>query len=148
MDMFDPQLMKITEAQDCIRLIDEMANDKSAFVNNRAIILDAWRDGCMYGLANVSMISIESPLYGLTVKGASTWDLLPCVCIAPKEGHAGIMWVHKRARLRGLGRAFVDQLQITNVVCPFEHSIPFWRACGVFVPEEDQPDAKDGSNDH
>jgi hypothetical protein len=129
-----PEVVRITSSHDMFRLLDEMANDRSSFINSRDLIADAWRDGFLYGVVSRDVIPCSHPLFPLLVSNTSHWDLFPCLCVSAGEGSAGIMWVHTRARRRGLGRALVSALFITTVPCPLPGSFEFWAACGVTMP--------------
>jgi hypothetical protein len=118
--------------------MDELVDDRSDFYGNRAMLLKAWKNGCLHGLAVQETDEMfespqrrDEPLF-CTEKG--TMYLLPCLCMTGEGADtstAEILWTHTRARRRGLGTAMVQKLGIKKVYNPLEGSAPFWKACGL-----------------
>ena len=119
-------------------LIDELVDDRSGFFNNRAWLLEAWKNGCLHGLAveetDEMFKSPERQDEPLFCEERDTMYLLPCLCMTSEgadRSTAEIIWTHKRARRRGLGTALVQKLGIKKVWKPVKGSAPFWKACGL-----------------
>jgi len=112
-------------------LLDELCNDNSGFLHNRSAILEAYKEGKLYGLrvnetdkmyergAGMDKIFCENSLY-----------LLPCFCIK-KNNKAIIIWTHTRARKMGFAKKLVELLHIKYAYKPLPDSIGFWKKCNV-----------------
>jgi len=123
------------DASDFWCLIEELIDDKSGFLHNRRTILEAYKDGNLYGLR---VIETES----MYERGASTdpiyctnsFYLLPCFCVCVKEENKAIMiWTHSRARKMGFGKKLVETLQIKYAHDVLPESIGFWKKCNVTI---------------
>tara|TARA_B100000003_G_scaffold203179_1_gene213378 strand:- start:21369 stop:21779 length:411 start_codon:yes stop_codon:yes gene_type:complete len=112
-------------------LYDELLDDKSGFLNNRTCILDAYKNGNLYGLR-------VNETYKMFEKGESQNDifckgslyLLPCFCIK-ENNKAVIIWTHTRARKKGFAKCLVKLLDIKYAYNPLPDSIDFWKKCNV-----------------
>ena len=112
-------------------LFDELCNDNSEFLNNRSTMVEAYKNGRLYGLR----VNETEQMYK---RGAimdilfcdNTFYLLPCFCI--KENNtAVIIWTHTRARHMGFAKKLVELLQIEYAYNPLPDSIEFWKKCNV-----------------
>jgi len=141
-----PQLVSDLDAHDFWTLMDELVDDKSGFYHNRATLLDALKDGCLYGLCfsetdymydNLRTIR-EFPPPFLCHGDECRQYLLPCFCMVDIKGgkKAKVIWTHTRARRRGFGTALVKNLGIEEVNKPVDGSQPFWEACGLWMQGE------------
>jgi len=144
-------LCKVQESSDFWCLFDELVQDVSGFVHNRETLLDAYRDGRMFSLRvdethdMYRMGSRDHPLFArehFYGHGNLSWYMLPCFCIIDPADPAcpEIVWVHSRARLRGLARTLVDELNITKAYI-LDDSLPFWTAVG-FAPRPPELDRR------
>ena len=124
--MANLRLEKITNSDDFWALYEELIDDNSGFLHNRATLLDAFKTGKLFGLSSNTL--------GIPYCTNSK-DLLPCLCA--REGNkAIIIWTHTRARKRGYARRLVELLDITCAFRPQGDSLDFWAKCGVtdFAP--------------
>ena len=133
------QVVSGLTAGDFWALIDELKDDRSGFLYNRAILLDAWKNGCLHGLAveetDDMFKSPERRGEPLFCKNSDTMYLLPCLLMTGEDAELStveIIWTHKRARRKGLGTELVQKLGIKKVYNPLEGSAPFWKACGLY----------------
>lgn len=119
------KVKQITESSEFWSLFDELQDDKSGFLHNRTLLLDAFRNGHLYGLEVDGRQSQNSPLY---CRGS--FYLIPCLCI--KYGRTvDILWTHSRARGNGFAKKLVRELSITKVRHPLEESLGFWKKVGI-----------------
>jgi predicted DNA-binding protein YlxM (UPF0122 family) len=125
------KVKQITESSEFWSLFDELQDDKSGFIHNRTLLLDAFRNGHLYGLEveetqeMFNRRSRNSPLY---CRGS--FYLIPCLCI--KYGRTvDILWTHRRARGNGFAKKLVRELSITSVRHPLEESVGFWKKLGI-----------------
>jgi len=138
------RLVRELDGADFWMLYDELLDDGSGFRHNREVLLDAWKDGRMCGLAVDETDTMDrapellhEPLFARDKDGYSntmaTRYLLPCFCVTGQADatSAVIIWTHTRARRRGLGSALVQRLGITRADNPLEASAQFWTACGL-----------------
>ena len=112
-------------------LFDELCEDKSGFFHNRGTILEAYKEGNLYGLR----VTETDKMYE---RGARediifcerSWYLLPCFCIK-ESNKAIIIWTHTRARNLGFARKLVELLQIEFAWNPLQESVEFWKKCNI-----------------
>jgi hypothetical protein len=115
-------------------LFDELCDDNSGFVHNRNIILEAYKDGNLYGLRvceTDQMYERGARIDNIFCK--NSWYLLPCFCIK-ENNKAIIIWTHTRARNMGFAKKLVTLLQIEYACNPLPNSIGFWNKCNI-TPE-------------
>lgn len=125
------KVRQISESNDFWYLFDELTNDKSKFLCNRETILDAFKNGAMYGLEieeTDSMFKREAR--GDAIFCKDSWYLLPCFCIK-YDSSVLIIWTHTRARKRGFARKLIKELKITEIENPLPESIGFWEKLGL-----------------
>lgn len=127
----DIKVYKVVDSSDFWALFFELADDNSGFIHNRNMILDAYKNGNMFGLRVIETDEMfESGERSNPIFCKDTHYTLPCFCIK-NESTAIIIWVHTRARNHGFGRKLVEQLGITKADHPLPESIPFWKKCGI-----------------
>ena len=109
--------LKLTQigANDFWNLFDELCDDNSRFLFNRATILEAYKNGNLYGLtvdetddmhkrnAGADLIFCQSMFRNLY--------LLPCFCVK-EDNKAIIIWTHTRARNMGFATKLIKLLGI------------------------------------
>ena len=134
-DWGDINIIPIIYSGDFWDLFDELSNDHSKFMHNRGTILDAYKDGTLYGLRVNETLqmynrgSSQDSIFCSSGRGYS-FHLLPCFCIKEND-KAIIIWTHTRARKMGFGRKMVQLLQIKYAEYPLPESIGFWEKCNV-----------------
>ena len=106
--------LKLTQidSDDFWRLIDELCDDHSVFLHNKKTILEAYKEGNLYGLR----IDETEEMYE---RGArmdevfckDSFYLLPCFCVKEKDT-AILLWTHRRARNRGFAKKMVELLDL------------------------------------
>lgn len=118
-------------------LYDEILDDRSGFFFNRSTILEAYKNGNLYGLqvletnemyergARMDKIFCENFLN-------KSWYLLPCFCVK-ENNEAVIIWTHTRARNKGFAKKLVELLHIEYAWNPLPESIGFWKKCNVKI---------------
>lgn len=129
-------LIKIEKSSDFWSLYDELCDDQSVFLCNRDFILDAFKDGRLFGLKlkeNDKLLKknlFKEGIFCNSFLSDCTLFLLPCFCIA-NNNKADIIWTHTRARRLGFGKKMVKELNIQTISNPLPESIKFWRSCGI-----------------
>jgi len=133
------ELHQIESVENFWALYDELIDDDSGFQYNRATLLEAFKNGNLWGLTIKETDSMfkrhaaEDPIF---VKNniAHTLYLLPCLCVLNSEGDKIlIIWTHSRARRHGYAKILVEYLSIHTLLIPdrpLPESLPFWKACG------------------
>ncbi len=130
-------LHPVTGSDEFWILIDELIGDQSSFWHNRTCILNAFRDGRLYGL-NIHETDLMyergvrgDPVFARAYHGEPSFYLLPCFCVvsATDDKTCDMIWVHTRARRKGLGRKLVRELGIRVAREPVPEAKPFWDAC-------------------
>jgi hypothetical protein len=135
-DLGIPRLSKIERGEDFWRLMDELADDKSGFVHNKTILVDAFRQGKLFGLrVEETDAMFKRQAWKDTVFCKGSYYLLPCLCI--RHGVRGsyiatIIWTHSRARRKGFARTLVKLLKIKEADTPLPESTDFWDAMGIY----------------
>lgn len=133
-----PLLHPIVRGYDFWALFDMMTEEGSGFVNNRALLVQAYREGTLYGLKvaeTEEMFSRQArrdPLF-VPLRHNATWYMLPCLCWCTGKSSnrtAVILWVHNSVRRHGIGSTLVRLLRVVEVDTPLEESMPFWEAIG------------------
>ena len=128
-------LQKIVDSDDFWLLYDELIDDKSNFIYNRAFILSAFKHGHMYGMrVNETQEMFYNQTRNDTIFCSQSLSnyLLPCFCIK-NDDNAIIIWTHSRARNRGIARKLVQLLNIKNAFNPLPSSIGFWQKCNIVL---------------
>jgi hypothetical protein len=136
-DYGEIRVKQISESNDFWCLFDELINDKSNFIYNRDVILDAYKDGNLYGLEieeTDSMFQRGAREDSLFCKDSMyllhSMYLLPCFCIKD-ESTVHILWTHTRARKKGFAKQLIRELKILNIRNPLPESIGFWQKLGL-----------------
>jgi hypothetical protein len=130
-DWGEIRLNKIDSGDDFWCLFDEMCDDRSEFLYNRKMFLQAYKDGNLYGLR----VDETDEMYKRRARMdkifcEESWYLLPCFCIVDGR-KAIIIWTHTRARKLGFGKKLVELLHIEFAWHPLSDSIGFWEKCNV-----------------
>jgi hypothetical protein len=115
-------IIKLSSIDDFANLYDELVTDNSTFVYNIDFMYDSFKNGNMYTL----MCKEQNIICNKNNK-----LLLPCLCIINKDNVCEILWVHTRARLKGLGKYLVTELNIQYARTPIGNSAGFWDKCEV-----------------
>ena len=124
-------LNQITISDEFWCLFDELCGDNSGFCHNRSSILQAYKDGNLYGLTvNETDKMFERRARRDSIFCDNSWYLLPCFCIK-ENTDAIIIWTHTRARKMGFARKLVDLLHIERAQNPLPESVGFWEKCNV-----------------
>jgi hypothetical protein len=124
-------LKQIVNGRDFWCLMDELYNDKSCFTHNKNTILEAYKDGNLFGLT----VNETDKMYK---RGAATDDifclnsfyLLPIFCVK-EDNKAIIIWTHTRARKNGFAKKLVHLLNIKYAFNPLPNSLIFWEKCNI-----------------
>lgn len=112
-------------------LFDELYDDDSGFCNNRNNILEAYKNGNLYGLRVIEtdkMYERGARIDNIFCK--NSWYLLPCFCVK-ENNKAIIIWTHTRARKMGFAKKLIELLRIDHAYNPLSDSIDFWKKCNV-----------------
>ena len=125
------KLEQIVSGNDFWFLFFELCNDNSGFFHNKSTIVEAFKDGNLYGLT----VCESQSMYDRGARMDSvfcneSFYLLPCICIK-KDQTAIITWTHTRARNKGFARKLVELLGINYVWNPLPESIGFWTKCNI-----------------
>lgn len=125
------KLIKISSANDFWCLIDELCDDNSKFMCNRSTILQAYKDGNLYGLEVEETDEMYNNYSGNDdLFCRYSFYLLPCFCVK-EDDKAIIIWTHTRARRRGFGKKLVKLLKLEYAYKPLPESFDFWNKCGI-----------------
>ena len=118
-------------SEDFWYLLDELCHDKSDFYNNRSIILEAYKNGNLYGLTvNETYKMYERNAMIDNIFCNNSCYLLPCFCVK-ENNKAIIIWTHTRARKMGFAKKLVELLHIEYAYNPLPDSIDFWKKCNI-----------------
>ena len=104
-------------------IINELCDDNSIFLHSKTAILQAFKDNQLYGL-RIPDSGGEVPVI------PDSGGLVPCFCISHNKT-ALILWVHSRARLMGVGRKLIQQLDINRAYAVLDESAEFWKKCKI-----------------
>ena len=112
-------------------IIDELCDDNSGFLCNKSTIVEAYKNGNLYGLS----VNETDKMYERGAKMDNifckySFYLLPCFCIK-ENTKAIIIWTHTRARKMGFAKKLVELLNIEYVYNPLPDSIEFWKKCNI-----------------
>jgi hypothetical protein len=112
-------------------LFDELCDDISGFLNNRSTILEAYKNGNLYGLR----VNETDKMYqrGARIDNIfcdNSFYLLPCFCVK-ENNKAIIIWTHTRARKMGFAKKLVELLHIKYAYNPLPDSLEFWKKCNI-----------------
>jgi hypothetical protein len=125
------KLKQIESEYDFWCLIDELNDDASDLYNNRCTILEAYKNGNLYGLdVNETDKMYDRRAREDNIFCKDSWYLLPCFCIK-ENNKAIIIWTHTRARKMGFAKQLVKLLNIEYAYNPLQNSIDFWKKCNV-----------------
>ena len=135
-------LHKIEEPSYFWGLFDELLDDQSEFICNKDTILEAYKNGNMYGLmveeTDGMYKNLENEdLFCHDMSGERQGYLLPCFCIT-NDSTAIIIWTHTRARRKGFATKLVNLLKIECVQLSLPESINFWKSCNIKMETEER----------
>lgn len=134
-DWGEIKLLKIEAGGDFWDLIDELSDGKSDFFHNRGMLVEAFRDGNLYGLrvsetGAMFRNGVRRNIEFVRSNTGYTLYMLPCLCVRHMD-KAIIIWTHSRARRQGFARKLVTLLDIKHADSPLPESLNFWKACGI-----------------
>ncbi len=121
------EVTKIIDGEYFWCLFDELCDDKSNFLHNRSNIVEAYKNGNLYGLQVIEtdeMCNRRAKLDTIFCNGS--FYLLPCFIIK-ENNQAIIIWTHSRARNKGFARKMIELLEINSVYNPLLESMGFWE---------------------
>jgi hypothetical protein len=126
-------LKNIEKGCDFWHLFDELMDDESGFFNNRGIIVEAYKEGNLFGLrvgVTDSMYKRDAIFDDIFCRPNPnlSYYLLPCFCIK-QDNKAIIIWTHTRARRKGFAKKLIELLNIEYADNPLPGSIKFWEKC-------------------
>ena len=130
---------KIETGDDVLILFNELVNDNSGFIHNMSFLLDAFKDGNLYGLSVIEtndMFERNARIdkeFCKDINGhPAGWYLLPCLCV--KNGDkCELIWSHTRIRNRGFARTLIQLLQLKYASNVLLESSGFWDKCNVAI---------------
>tara|TARA_X000001036_G_scaffold308698_1_gene287354 strand:- start:108 stop:632 length:525 start_codon:yes stop_codon:yes gene_type:complete len=122
------------DSRDFWRLIDELINDNSGFYNNRSTILEAYKNGNLWGLrVNETDKMYERKVGNNAIFVKESRCLLPCFCVRDENNVAIIIWTHTRARRNGFARKLLELLKIESAWNYLPDSVAFWEKCNIKI---------------
>jgi hypothetical protein len=109
-------------------VLRELYDANSGFLHNVAQVFDCFGTGRLYGLLlpeteAMFMHQGHDPLF---MQSRAPWTLPAFCCLSP-SGAVEMLWVHPRARHRGLASAFLRQLNVSQASAVLHDSIGFWN---------------------
>jgi len=122
-------------------LLAEFDEDNEGPWYNRADLAEAFKNGTLYFLRDARLSTCNRVKDGrgldfmsneVHLKHRHGWevDTVPAFAAPPRQGSkCGYLWIAKRWRGFGYGRAFVEKLGVRQVRAITE-AIPFWRRLG------------------
>lgn len=127
------KLEQITDGDDFWCLINELIDDKSGFMCNKSMIVEAYKHGNLYGLRmNETNLMYKNDARAHKIFCKDSFYLLPCFCIKDDQ-EAIILWVHTRARLNGFGKLLIQELGIKVTRNLLHDSIGFWEKLNITI---------------
>ena len=104
-------LVQIEDGSDFWCLMDEIYPDKTGIGYNRNKLVEAYRNGNLYGLKMCETDEMHARCAMMDKLFCNCCYLLPCLCI--KEGkRATLVWTHPRANHLGLTKRMLELLRI------------------------------------
>jgi hypothetical protein len=105
----------------------ELSNDKSGVLCNRTEILEAYKDGNLYGLTvDETKLMYARDAHTDKIFCDNSHYLLPCLCVK-ENNSAKFIWIHTRARRMGIAKKLIELLQIKYAWKPLPASLDFWK---------------------
>jgi hypothetical protein len=128
------ELAKIETGNEFFFLLDTLFEDEEKYLPpdtgfrwNKRIIADSFKDGCLYGLrVNETKEMYEKNAWKDEIFGKGTFYLLPCFCIMTRD-ICEIIWIKSNIRKQGLGKKFIELLNIKKAYRPVKGSEYFWK---------------------
>lgn len=130
-------LIKIKDGNQFFSLLDNLYQDEEkhlpdgvGFRCNRSLIANAFKEGRLYGLT----VEETDEMYKRKVMEDEVFRLnkcnprylLPCFCIMCDDC-CEMMWVRSDIRNQGLGKKFVELINIKRVYKPLPRAVNFWK---------------------
>jgi hypothetical protein len=110
-DWGEIKAIQIVDGSDFWCLLDELFGDKTGFVYSRIKLVEAYKNGKLYGLKVCETDEMYARGAMMDKIFCNCMYLLPCLCI--KEGNeATLLWIHTRARHMGLLEKLLELLRI------------------------------------
>jgi len=166
--------VKVTDIDHLLMIVDELGDElrdnlgdvpfssedgplPPGFYHNRAWIIDAYKQECLFGLQvseNYAMYEDEdSRTNPIFMKRRSAWPFdvdveqcdpsysLPCFAVVDdkaggKEKECSMLWVAERARNYGFGSRMVDECKVTHALRVLPESSAFWTRLGFEADRE------------
>ncbi len=111
--------------------LPDLCYDNTSFIRHKAMILDAYREGNLYGLKLKQPDAVCKKHELLDSISCFEFScLLPCFCVKEKDT-AILIWVHEDIRMMGFGRKLVKMLGITAADTPVPESMGFWNKLNI-----------------
>lgn len=130
------KLEQIDDADDFWCILDELVDDKSSFILNKNIILNALLKKSLFGLrVEETDEMFEENERNNPIFCKDSFYLLPCFCIKLNDT-AKIIWTHSRARRRGFARCLIEKLKIKYAYNPLPESYEFWKKFNIEFVEK------------
>lgn len=122
-----PQSSIVHGAETLRHVLRELYEANSEFLHNVTHLFDCFGTGRLFGLLlpeteAMFMHAGHDPLF---MESRAPWTL-PAFCCLDRSGAVDLLWVHPRARHRGLGSAFLRQLHVSRASAVLRESLGFW----------------------
>ena len=164
--------VKVTDIDHLLMIVDELGDElrdnmddaaspsenmslPPGFYHNRAWIIDAYRQGCLFGLQvseNYAMYEDkDSRMNPIFMKKRRAWPFsvntgqcdpshsLPCFAVVEDKAggkECSLLWVAERARGYGFGSALVGDCDVTHASNVLIGSTGFWKEIGFVLNRE------------
>ena len=128
--------IQITKGTDFWAILQDMGEQDDPYLFNCNLLVEAYRDGNMYGLTfnadDYEHSLQEQPLTDKDCFCTNSTYLFSAMCI--KEDNIAIaLWIHPKIRRLGIATAFIELLHITGAHKPLRNTETFWRRAGFSV---------------
>ena len=168
--------VKVTDIDHLLMIVDELGDEMRdnlgvaafpsedgplppGFYHNRAWIIDAYKQGCLFGLQvseNYAMYQDkDSRMNPIFMKKRRAWPFsvntgqcdfshsIPCFAVVNdkaggKEKECSLVWVAERARNYGFGSRMMDDCRVTHASDVLVESTGFWDKIGFSLDRERQ----------
>lgn len=117
-------------------VLRELYEANSPFLHNVTQLLDCFGTGRLFGLLlpETEAMFMHQGHDALFMQSRAPWTL-PAFCCLDASGAVDMLWVHPRARHRGLASAFLRQLNVRQASRVLRESVGFWdRHPEVAIP--------------
>ncbi len=129
---------KVDNGQHLWILYDELMDDFNfstgeGFFANRDIIADRFKDETLY----TCFVDETKEMFNSSNRDPifckNSFYMLPCICTIKDGDTCELLWVHPRARNRGIGRAMIKQLNIKKAANVLSDSKHFWDKLNIEI---------------